>query len=173
MFVKIVSPNFDLKYGLNNDEIEERFKKIIRYSAPDKDKKTLFVWPEGVFSGYSYNEILIFRDLISKNFSKNHLIVFGVNKLDPKSGQYFNSMIAANNNLEIIKIYNKRKLVPFGEFLPFESLLNYFGLKKITEGHGSFIRGNRDSNILIDQLNILPLICYEIIFHRLSTKVRY
>ena len=170
MFVKIVSPNFDLKYGLNNDEIEERFKKIIRYSAPDKDKKTLFVWPEGVFSGYSYNEILIFRDLISKNFSKNHLIVFGVNKLDPKSGQYFNSMIAANNNLEIIKIYNKRKLVPFGEFLPFESLLNYFGLKKITEGHGSFIRGNRDSNILIDQLNILPLICYEVIFTDLVQK---
>ena len=170
VFVKIVSPNFDLKYGLNNDEIEERFKKIIRYSAPDKDKKTLFVWPEGVFSGYSYNEILIFRDLISKNFSKNHLIVFGVNKLDPKSGQYFNSMIAANNNLEIIKIYNKRKLVPFGEFLPFESLLNYFGLKKITEGHGSFIRGNRDSNILIDQLNILPLICYEVIFTDLVQK---
>ena len=169
-FVKIVSPNFDLKYGLNNNEIEERFKKIIRYSAPDKDKKTLFVWPEGVFSGYSYNEILIFRDLISKNFSKNHLIVFGVNKLDPKSGQYFNSMIAANNNLEIIKIYNKRKLVPFGEFLPFESLLNYFGLKKITEGHGSFIRGNRDSNILIDQLNILPLICYEVIFTDLVQK---
>ena len=124
----------------------------------------------GVFSGYSYNEILIFRDLISKNFSKNHLIVFGVNKLDPKSGQYFNSMIAANNNLEIIKIYNKRKLVPFGEFLPFESLLNYFGLKKITEGHGSFIRGNRDSNILIDQLNILPLICYEVIFTDLVQK---
>ena len=170
VFVKIVSPNFDLKYGLNNDEIEERFKKIIRYSAPDKDKKTLCVWPEGVFSGYSYNEILIFRDLISKNFSKNHLIVFGVNKLDPKSGQYFNSMIAANNNLEIIKIYNKRKLVPFGEFLPFESLLNYFGLKKITEGHGSFIRGNRDSNILIDQLNILPLICYEVIFTDLVQK---
>ena len=51
-------------------QIEERFKKLIRYSDPDKDKKTLFIWPEGVFSGYSYNEILIFKELIIKTFQK-------------------------------------------------------------------------------------------------------
>ena len=44
--VKIISPNFDLKYGLNKDEIEVRLKKLIRYSDPIKDKKTLFIWPE-------------------------------------------------------------------------------------------------------------------------------
>ena len=55
---------------LNEKEIEERFKKLIRYSDPDKNKKTLFIWPEGVFSGYSYNEILIFKDLIFKKFFK-------------------------------------------------------------------------------------------------------
>ena len=59
--IKVISPNFDLKYGLSENEIEERLKKIIRYSEPNKEKKTLFVWPEGVFSGYSYNEILIFK----------------------------------------------------------------------------------------------------------------
>ena len=61
-YVKIISPNFDLKYGLILSQIEERFKKLIRYSDPDKDKKTLFIWPEGVFSGYSYNDILIFKN---------------------------------------------------------------------------------------------------------------
>ena len=54
-------------------EIEKRLKKLIRYSEPDKDKKTLFIWPEGVFSGYSYDEILIFKEMIKK-FSKNHYI---------------------------------------------------------------------------------------------------
>ena len=39
IFVKIISPNFDLEYGLNQQEIEERFKKLIRYSEPDKRKK--------------------------------------------------------------------------------------------------------------------------------------
>jgi apolipoprotein N-acyltransferase len=128
------------------------------------NKKTLFIWPEGVFSGYSYEEILTFKDLINQNFSKNHYIIFGINKLEKKTGLFYNSLLFVNDKLEIIHQYNKQKLVPFGEFLPFESLMNKFGLKKITEGHGSFKKGTRQNNIIIDQLNILPLICYEIIF---------
>jgi apolipoprotein N-acyltransferase len=162
--VKVVSPNFSLKYGLSFTQTEERLKKLIRYSEPDKKKKTLFIWPEGVFSGYSYNEILIFKNLIKTNFSKNHQIIFGVNKLDKKKESFYNSLIIVNNNLDIIKQYNKQKLVPFGEFLPFENILNKIGLKKITEGHTSFIRGSKQDNIKVDQLNILPLICYEVIF---------
>ncbi len=170
VFVKIVSPNFDLKYGLTKKQIEERFKKIIRYSNPNKDRKTLFIWPEGVFSGYSYEEIYIFRELIVKNFSKKHTIIFGANRIDQKSGNFYNSMLLVDNNFKIIQNYNKRKLVPFGEFLPFESYLNKFGLKKITEGHGSFLKGNKNKNIRIDKLNILPLICYEVIFTDLVQK---
>ena len=164
IFVKIISPNFKLEYGLTENQIKERFKKLIRYSDPDKNKKTLFIWPEGVFSGYSFTEVFNFKELISKNFSEKHHIIFGANKLDPKSGNFFNSMLIVDNNLQILQSYNKRKLVPFGEFLPFEKLLNRLGLKKITEGHGSFVRGNKDNNLSVEKLNILPLICYEIIF---------
>tara|TARA_B100001093_G_C26773119_1_gene991083 strand:- start:407 stop:1636 length:1230 start_codon:yes stop_codon:yes gene_type:complete len=162
--VKIVSPNFDLKYDLNLSQIEDRLKNLIKYSDPNRSKKTLFIWPEGVFSGYNYKEILIFKDLIKRNFNKNHYIVFGVNKLEKITGSYFNSLVLVNNKLEIIQQYNKQKLVPFGEFLPFENLLNKFDLKKITEGTGSFKKGSNQSNIKVDQLNILPLICYEVIF---------
>ena len=164
VFIKIVSPNFDIKYGLTNEEIEERLKKLIRYSNPIKGKKTIFIWPEGVFSGYSYEDVSIFKEMISEKFSKKHFIIFGTNTLDSKSGKFYNSMLAINSNFEIIQSYNKRKLVPFGEFLPFEKFLNNFGLKKITEGHGSFLKGNKNKNLQIDNLNILPLICYEVIF---------
>ncbi len=168
--VKVISPDFELKYGLNDNEIEKRLKKIIRYSAPNKDKTTLFIWPEGVFSGYSYNDIIIFKDLIKKSFSKNHFIILGSNYLDPNSGKYFNSMLVLNNNFEIIDNYNKRKLVPFGEFLPFENFLNIFGFKKITEGHGSFLQGKVNKNLSLGNFNILPLICYEIIFTNFIQK---
>ena len=36
IYVKIISPNFDLQYGLTTNEIEERFKKLVRYSDPEK-----------------------------------------------------------------------------------------------------------------------------------------
>ena len=48
--------------------------------------------------------------------------------------------------------------------------MDKLGLKKITEGHGSFISGKEQNNISLDNLNILPLICYEVIFTELIQK---
>ncbi len=56
-YIKSVSPNLDLKYNLTETEIENNIKNLIRYSEPEENKKTLFVWPEGAFSGYSYDQI--------------------------------------------------------------------------------------------------------------------
>ena len=170
VFVKIISPNFELKYNLDLNEIEERLRKIIKYSEPDKTKQTLFIWPEGVFSGYSFKELQVFKKLISDNFSKNHLIILGANRIEPISGGYYNSMLMVNNNFEIIQGYNKRKLVPFGEFLPFENFLSALGFKKITEGYGSYLKGQENNNLLFGKLNILPMICYEVIFNDLIQK---
>ncbi len=166
--IKVISPNFDLEYGLNDKQIEKRLLNLIRYSEPNKSKKTLFVWPEGVFSGYSYKEILDLKKIFSKNFHKNHFILFGINKIDKEKNGIYNSLVIVNNDMEILKEYKKQKLVPFGEFLPFEKILNFFGLKKITEGHGSFLRGPPQQNIKIDKLNILSLICYEVIFTKFT-----
>ena len=162
--IKVVSPNFNLEYGLSFKEIKKRLENLIRYSEPDKNKKTLFVWPEGVFSGYNYQEILGLRNVFQESFSENHFILFGINTLDPVRKNFYNSLIIVNNNLEIIENYNKQKLVPFGEFLPFEKVLNKYGFKKITEGQTSFLTGDKQNNLVIDKLNILPLICYEVIF---------
>ena len=73
-------------------------------------------------------------------------------------------MIVVNNNFEIIQNYNKRKLVPFGEFLPMSGFLNKFGFKKITQGYRSFSSDNQRKIININNLNFIPLICYEIIY---------
>ena len=162
--VKVVSPNFDLEFNLNLEQIEKRFEKLIRYSEPDKNLKTFFIWPEGVFSGYTYDEITWLKKSFLKHFGKNHLVLFGVNRADDQKKGVFNSLVIVNHKFEIIQEYNKQKLVPFGEFLPFEKTLNKFGFKKVTEGHGSFLKGEKQNNLVIGSLNILPLICYEIIF---------
>ena len=163
-YIKVISPNFDLDYDLSYEEINLRLDSLIRFSDPNRKVKTLFVWPEGVFSGFSFDEVLSFKEKFSKNFSKNHFILFGINKSNMIKNGFYNSLIIVNNNFDIIGEYKKQKLVPFGEFLPFPKILNKFGLKKITEGHGSFLKGNQQDNLIIENINVMPLICYEIIF---------
>ena len=100
------------------------------------------------------------------------MIILGINNFtngnDINNQKYFNSLVVLNHKLEILSLYNKINLVPFGEFLPFEKILSKFGLKKVTQGYSSFSSGDKRAMInLGNRFNeklILPLICYEIIY---------
>ena len=169
--VKIISPNFSLK-DYNNQSEEFKIKRLIKISDPKKDKKTLFIWPEGIFYQSYLEDIKKYRNLFKDKFSENHLIILGINNFTSINNiddqKYFNSLAVLNYKLEILSLYNKINLVPFGEFLPFEKTLSKFGLKKITPGYSSFSSGDERMMInLGSQFNeklILPLICYEIIY---------
>ena len=169
--VKIISPNFSLKdYATKSEEFQ--IKRLIKISDPEKDKKTLFIWPEGIFYQSYLQDIKKYQDLFKDKFSENHLIILGINNFtnfnDINNQKYFNSLVVLNHQLEILSLYNKINLVPFGEFLPFEKTLSKFGLKKITPGYSSFSSGDIRSIINLgntfNEKTILPLICYEIIY---------
>ena len=166
--IKVVAPNFEMRYIQSDKEILETINKIIRYSDPDPNKETIFIWPEGIFAGIYLEDLKKFSNILNKSFSKKHLLIFGINTQDNFSDEFYNSFIASNNNLEILYKYDKKKLVPFGEFIPFGNFFEKFGLKKITHGYGSFSKGNKQKNFISNELNILPLICYEIIFPKLT-----
>jgi len=169
--VKIISPNFSLKdYNTKSEEFQ--IKRLIKISDPEKNKKTLFIWPEGIFYQSYLQDIKKYQDLFKDKFSENHLIILGINNFtnphDTNNQKYFNSLIVLNHKLEILSLYNKINLVPFGEFLPFEKTLSKFGLKKITPGYSSFSSGDIRTTINLgnkfNERSILPLICYEIIY---------
>jgi len=173
--VKIISPNFSLQdYIMESEEFQIR--RLIKISDPKKDKKTLFIWPEGIFYQSSLKDINKYQDLFKDKFSENHLIILGINNFnDSNTQKYFNSLVVLSHKLEIISVYNKINLVPFGEFLPFEKTLSKIGLKKITPGYSSFSSGEERKIInLGNKFNlktILPLICYEIIYTgKIKTK---
>ena len=179
--VKIVSPNFSLEDYSFNSEFDQ-LERLIKISQPEKDKKTLFIWPEGIFYESNLQNLIFYKDLFEDKFSENHLIALGINNYVNINGsnnkKYYNSLVIINHKLEILSVYNKLYLVPFGEFLPFEKTLSKIGLKKVTPGYSSFSPGKERKIInLGDKFNgtsILPLICYEIIYPgKIKTKNQY
>ena len=118
---------------------------MINLSSPDPEKKTFFIWPEGIIPDTYQDQLILYNNLFKKNFTKNHLIGLGItNRLENKKKyEFLNSFSVFDNDLNLIKSYNKVNLVPFGEFLPFESFFNKVGLKTITNNFRSFTSGKQ------------------------------
>ena len=168
--VRVIGSNISLdRFYLNIDPVSV-INELIEISEPEKDDKTIFIWPEGILPDVSQEELIEFKWLFEDTFSKNHLLFIGINsqKTNKEKINYFNSLSIYGHDLEILDFYNKINLVPFGEFLPFENILKKFGLSTITNNYQSFSKGQDRKIIEIKRddfyLKILPLICYEIIY---------
>ena len=66
--IKIVSPGIKLERYFNDEDPLKKINEIIALSSPDKEKSTLFVYPEGIlvdhlddFKKYQYLSIDLFQ----------------------------------------------------------------------------------------------------------------
>jgi len=173
----IVSSQISLnRFYSNIDNDEEIFMELVNLSNPDKfyNKKTIFVWPEGILPKTKMDDLSRFKLLINDNFNENHKIVLGLNRLETIDGEsnIFNSLALVNTSAEVIDSYDKKRLVPFGEFLPLENFFSKLGLKSLTNNYQSYSPGKNVRRVIKidDNLNFLPLICYEIIYPNMIKK---
>ena len=168
--VRIISSNIKLDRFYDNIDPITAIENLIEVSKPDKRKKTIFVWPEGILPGISQDKLIDYKWLFEKNFNENHIIVIGINSksIEKSEIKYFNSLSVYDHNLNLLNAYNKINLVPFGEFLPLENILKNIGLKTLTNNYQSYSKGLERNIIKINinnsSLKFLPLICYEIIY---------
>ena len=168
--VRTIGSNISISRFYNNLETENVIKELISISSPEKEKKIFFIWPEGIIPNTYLDELDLYNDIIEKFFNKNHIIGLGITSREILNNdyKYYNSFSILDNNLNLIDKYYKINLVPFGEYLPLENILNKIGLKPVTTQIGSFTKG-KIRNILklensTQELRFLPLICYEIIY---------
>ena len=72
---KIVTAGIDLSEFKNQKLV---LSKLILMSEPNKDQKTIFVWPEGVILDENFKNTKELKKMIKDNFSEKHLIILGV-----------------------------------------------------------------------------------------------
>ena len=160
--IKVISPKINIKRYFQNENPSEFISELIDISEPVSSNGTLFVLPEGILSSIHFEELKKYKTLFLDNFSKKDKIILGMNIYENK--KVYNSLLLLNSELNILGKYSKNKLVPFGEFLPFEKILSNLGFKKITQGYQSFSPDNSRLPIILNNFKFIPLICYEIIY---------
>ena len=148
--VDLVQLNFPL---VNNISSEKKYIEIVNIIKNSDAELIIF----------SENNLpFIVDDLkkieISKYLKSNQKIIIGATRKE--NNNYFNSLIFIKNNH--IDVFDKKILVPFGEFVPFRNLINFMN---IIAGSTDFKIGSKARYIEIDnEINFIPVICYEIIF---------
>jgi apolipoprotein N-acyltransferase len=135
---------------------------------------THLVWPEAAMPFFPL-ETPEAIDILATVIPPGTTLITGALRHDPKptpgtlispATRTLNSIIVLNDRGELVSVYDKIKLVPFGEYVPFDALLSGIGIQKLTHGRGSFAEGVSPRQLLtIPGLPpALALVCYEALF---------
>lgn len=162
--VKIVQPSIKQESKWSPEIFWDNLDRLTKLSNTPP-KADLIIWPESALT-LPYDSPLIADKLQKLLANTNSVLITGSTEeegiFDHDDYKLFVSMVAIDKNMKPVFIYHKTHLVPFGEYMPFKS---YIPIKKLTYGTIDYTPGKR-VNVTIDHLNLnlYPLICYEIIF---------
>lgn len=174
--LRVMQPNLqqDAKFNYAaKDEVMARYLRLSdSMTGPDSkgvQDVTHLIWPEAAFPFFLTREPEALAQIAALLKPGTELIVGAVRAVPPAGGsravRAYNSVYVIDPDGSIRGIYDKVHLVPFGEYLPFQTLLEKFGLQQLTKQAGGFLSGDRRRAMdLAGAPKMLPLICYEAIF---------
>ena len=147
---------FQMNFAATNSNInlQERYNEIIKkISQSDSD---IIIFAENNLPFIIENKKI---ERIQNIVKENQNVIIGATKKN--NNRYFNTLLNISSNK--IQTFEKKILVPFGEFLPFRQFLNFM---ENFSGPNDFTSGKKERLIHINKdLNYIPVICYEIIFY--------
>ncbi|WP_428675101.1 apolipoprotein N-acyltransferase [Roseibium sp.] len=170
--IRIVQPSVEQKDKWRPELKEEIFQTLLDMTeAPlggnaRVGQQRLVIWPESAVPFLlSLEPGALFR--ISKVLNEKTELVTGANRAEPgpDGPLYFNSVYVLGPDGAARGIYDKVRLVPFGEYLPLENVLDRFGITKLTGPFSGFEAGYQRRVLSTSEgFSFLPMICYEAIF---------
>lgn len=146
-------------------EIYSKLTELSSYDQPD-----LIVWPEAAYPGYfnrDYEQVQIL-ELIRKIGIP---VLVGAPHWEGSEVAY-NSAYLVDANGDIANRYDKRRLVPFGEYVPLGPLLDWLKPLAYTLGVSDFSAG-KDYTVfktMNGELSFSSLICFEDTFPELARQ---
>jgi apolipoprotein N-acyltransferase len=133
------------------ENAEKNIRNLLRLATENPAKADLYIFPET-----SYPYTVTGGDMPIAAVLDADVIIGATTY---KEGRFYNSMLIANQDGRIEKIYSKSHLVPFGEYRPLGDIIPTPG--QLTPGDGPEILRVGASG---REINFAPAICYEIIF---------
>jgi apolipoprotein N-acyltransferase len=164
--VALVQPNIDQQDKWSPINRSRTLRKLLAQS--EKHWGTdIIVWPEGALPVF-YTQIKSYLDNVNRVATTHQTaLITGLPTNDDILGPYYNSMLVLGEGQGK---YDKTRLVPFGEYVPLESLVR--GLNSFFDlPMSSFSLGDKNQPPLVAKgHNIATAICYEITYPDLVAK---
>lgn len=179
--VRIVQADIQQDVKWNAGRFAQIVEAYVSLTArPYAGKPTdLVIWPEGALPA-ALNDYLapgtwVRQAIIDSVLPGQTLLIGGYRYEGPVDKPvYYNSLVALRrtaNDVEVIGIYDKHRLVPFGEYLPAERFLTQIGFTSLAHLAESFSTGPRPAPLRVTpDVLTQPLICYESLFPGLARK---
>lgn len=168
---RLVQPNVPQDFKWEPEVRAEIFRSLLSLSAGRAEGGGLqgvthVVWPE------SATPFLLSREpealaAIGAMLPDGAVLVTGSNRVDETAEPpaVYNSVYAVDDSGRIVGLYDKLRLVPFGEYLPLAEWLEPLGLRHVVAMPSGFAAGRRAELMRVGAAPpFRPLICYEIIF---------
>ena len=174
--LRIMQPNLQQDVRFNYSAKPKVMQKYLtlsdRASGPQSTgvrDASILIWPESAFPFFLTREADAMAQIAELLPKGTTLITGSVRAPDLPPGtritRAYNSIYIIDDEGNVLSIYDKLHLVPFGEYLPFQDWMEKLGFVQLTKVQGGFIPGTRRRTMEIPNApRALPLICYEAIF---------
>jgi apolipoprotein N-acyltransferase len=163
--IAIVQPNINQEDKWQTD-FRDITLDVLRTKTEPLWGHKIIIWPEAAITRV-YSDALPFLNEMNRKASDSESgLITGIIFDDQEKELYYNSVATFG---KAIGIHHKRRLVPFGEYVPIEALRNlieFFNLPTSIISLGP----EEQHGLKVDDLMIAPSVCYEVAFPDLIAK---